>query len=73
MRLFGFSRKQTVCPHCGWEIAADANSCAYCENPIDVDRRNVEGGCRYCKVLGAVFVLVLLGGLVALLLQAANL
>ena len=71
--LSGLLRRQAVCPHCGWEIAADAVRCDTCGNPIDADLRKAAGGCRYCKVLAVVFVLVLLTGLVALLLQAAKL
>ena len=70
--LFGLLKRQAVCPHCGWEIAADAIRCDTCGNPIDADLKRAAGGCRYCKVIGAVFVLVLLAGVVALLLRAAS-
>ena len=71
MSRFGFRRRRFKrCPHCGWEIRAEAVKCRYCGAFLD-GASSAEGeGRRLCRIVAGISGIILLVGVAILILQS---
>lgn len=55
------------CPHCGWDIDRDAETCTQCLNPVPRFEETGKAPCYACRVAAGVCGIVLAAGVIALI------